>query len=91
MARNDGGQAFPTQRAFDPARPDHEWPGTEGMSLRDWFAGQALVGLLSGDSEDLFCDIETLEEAVDFKTNTNNGAKIAYEYAEAMLRASEAP
>jgi hypothetical protein len=32
----DGGKAFPSG-SYD-----------KGMSLRDWFAGQALVGLLSG-------------------------------------------
>lgn len=35
--RTDGGPAFPAQPDADPAG----W----GMSLRDYFAGQALIGL----------------------------------------------
>jgi hypothetical protein len=40
---NDGGPAFPR----------HAYDGHDGMSLRDWFAGQALAGLLAhtGESE----------------------------------------
>lgn len=39
-APNDGGPAFPQIDSFtDPLR--------RGMSLRDWFAGQALAGLLA--------------------------------------------
>ncbi len=35
MTKNDGGFAFPL--------PVTEWnPGHSGMTLRDWFAGQAL-------------------------------------------------
>ncbi len=37
--KDDGGSAFPKM----------DW-GNDGMSLRDWFAGQALAGVLS-DSE----------------------------------------
>ena len=33
---NDGGPAFPSDRA-----------GQVGMSLRDWFAGQALAGIMA--------------------------------------------
>ena len=44
---NDGGEAFPRAGAFSP---DHGYAdqGACGMSLRDWFAGQALAGLLAG-------------------------------------------
>lgn len=34
---DDGGPAFPISDASGPVQP--------GMSLRDWFAGQALVGM----------------------------------------------
>lgn len=37
---NDGGAAFPLSRNSIQA-------DTEGMSLRDYFAGQALVGMLA--------------------------------------------
>jgi len=39
---NDGGPAFPVPT--DPLNP-----GTNGMSLRDWFAGMAMQGMLSND------------------------------------------
>ena len=49
MNKTDGGPAFP--RACDEC--SHEGAGCHighaGMSLRDWFAGQALVGLLAND------------------------------------------
>lgn len=35
---SDGGQAFPTYSTLSPL---------QGMSLRDWFAGQAIAGLAS--------------------------------------------
>jgi hypothetical protein len=40
---NDGGPAFPTHENVHDPRADgfHSVPG---MSLRDWFAGQALAG-----------------------------------------------
>ena len=40
--RNDGGPAFPMQQHGIDGLPDSEacW----GMTLRDWFAGQALMG-----------------------------------------------
>jgi hypothetical protein len=37
--RDDGGPAFPRQSGT------LDMGGAQGMSLRDWFAGQALVGL----------------------------------------------
>lgn len=46
------------------------WPG---MSLRDWFAGQALIGLVAGR---VVGDLTIEGEAVD-----------AYRYADAMLAA----
>lgn len=56
---NNGGPAFPSDRFSEL-----------GMSLRDYFAGQALAGLLA-------CD-ETGGRKERF-------AKVAYEYADAML------
>lgn len=40
---NNGGPAFPVE-----LRASH----AEGMSLRDWFAGQALAGLLAASDAD---------------------------------------
>jgi hypothetical protein len=41
ITANDGGQAFPI------AYPESHSIKVSGMSLRDWFAGQALAGLLA--------------------------------------------
>lgn len=72
---NDGGPAFPEQTM-------HKFPDGEiillnqgGMTLRDYFAGQALAGALA----DPTCDVSPVELA-----------KIAYREADAMLAAREA-
>jgi hypothetical protein len=62
---NDGGPAF-------PQGDDGSW-GT-GMTLRDWFAGQALAGLL--------------RDGIDVH-GIGDSAYLAYEMADAMLRARE--
>jgi hypothetical protein len=58
---NDGGQAFPR-------------PNVPGMTLLDWFAGQALAGLLA-NSETAWI--------------TKHAAVTAYNYANAMLAERE--
>ena len=63
-AINNGGQAFPW-----PERGIHH-----GMTLRDWYAGQALAGLEANSSVDM-----TVEDA----------AVMAYQLADAMLAARE--
>lgn len=88
----DGGPAFPQHDlsgyGMGPAMrgfvPGDEMSGryeVEGMSLRDWFAGQALGGLLAGRAV-----------LVDPEWNHLNGeprndrmADVAYAYADAML------
>ena len=42
MSRPDGGPAFPTEYASQDSEGNRCVRRTEGMSLRDWFAGQAL-------------------------------------------------
>lgn len=65
----DGGYAF-------PCGPDDKagWSAEYGMSLRDWFAGQALAGCFSGNDwlDEVFRQKEVL-------------AAHAYEIADAML------
>lgn len=49
MAKEDGGPAFPLPlTAIDGGMQ----PALPGMSLRDWFAGQALAGMHARDSYD---------------------------------------
>lgn len=51
---NDGGPAFPqadlSGYGFGPAMRGDEYV-TNGMSLRDWFAGQALAGRMARQSQ----------------------------------------
>lgn len=69
--RNDGGSAFPP--------PVPEWtPENKGMSLRDWFAGQALSGVIRMCAGDTRREGETIDEYF---------ARAAYEIADAMLEA----
>lgn len=68
MSEKDGGPAFPTVDANRPA--DY---GTCGMTLRDYFAAQALANL-------------NLQAHVS-KPAAENLAKSAYEIADAMLEA----
>ena len=75
MSANDGGPAFPVAfvQGMDPHGADVA-PGDRGMSLRDWFAGQALAGLLA-------CPEVT--------GNEHTFPKCAYNYADAMLKARD--
>ncbi|MGE0289299.1 MAG: hypothetical protein AB7I42_26510 [Bradyrhizobium sp.] len=66
--RDDRGSAFPHRNGPD---------GSEGMSLRDWFAGQALVGIA-----DHF-ELSRGEEIA--KGSIRVISRLAYEYADAML------
>lgn len=64
---NNGGPAFPVTL-------DHRGcVGAYGMTLRDYFAGQALAGLLTQLAEDEF--------------GPSHFAKVSYEMADAMLEA----
>lgn len=46
---NDGGRAFPLPGYTDGSGVVHNYPEF-GMTLRDWFAGQALAGMLASDT-----------------------------------------
>lgn len=66
-APDDGGRAFPSST----------YAGPMGMTLRDWFAGQALAGMMASGS----IDIETV-----FRRPPVDTAKAAYHAADAMLQ-----
>ena len=74
---NDGGAAFPQPR-FDSSGERVGW--NPGMSLRDYFAGQALVGLLLHP-----CDTRLVP------LGPETTPRRAYEYADAMLAARKQP
>ena len=71
----DGGPAFPVHRPFGE--------DGRGMSLRDWFAGQALAGILASNARaTVGPDMERITAMV---------ADVAYRTADAMLAASIVP
>lgn len=65
--KQDGGPAYPLQPA---SMPEMHYLG---MSLRDYFAGQALVGLLGGRGGPIQ------------KIFLSDEASLCYQYADAML------
>ena len=67
---NDGGPAFPDHPL---EHPNYWHQGNPGMSLRDWFAGQALARILVDHNE----------------PPARITAKTAYKFADAMLKARE--
>jgi len=72
--RDEGGPAFPSNAS-------DAWGGPQdGMSLRDWFAGQALAGMLAHGPHP---DMSHLTEA-QFLAHVAGGA---YSLADAMLEA----
>lgn len=73
-----GGPAFPMRATFTRGltKTTAEF---KGMSLRDWFAGQALVGILSGG----FANTIPHDDA----EGGRQAAAFAYQYADAMLKA----
>lgn len=84
--RNDGGPAYPAflteSTIFGPVTTQLQ----RGMSLRDYFAGQALAGMLSSDAHP---DIE-LTTLMDSTEKLAVRACFAYRIADAMLAAREA-
>lgn len=71
--RNNGGPAFPaSNQAF--------LNGTMGMTLRDWFAGQAMAGVIAPCANDARKPGETIEEMFSRK---------AYAIADAMIAERE--
>ena len=73
-AEKNGGPAFPSV-LYSHERAEN-W-STDGMSLRDYFAGQALLGILSGPAS---------RERVPM-TEWFDAPPIAYQLADAMLSA----
>ena len=69
LHKDDGGPAFPGARETN-GNGDVLWHGSLGMTLRDWFAGQAMAALICGGAAGLPPD---------------EVAKWAYETADAMI------
>jgi len=84
MAKPDGGAAFPEPFVISEDRDGYKEAvaaseyGFGGMKLRDWFAGQALIGLM-GDPGLRPSSVEEFE----------NMAHRLYQVADAMLAERE--
>lgn len=85
MNRNDGGPAFPQSVAqiLGVAANSSEF-GLPGMSLRDYFAGQALVGCLAHERDSFVR--ATKAHGVPIAVAI---ATLTYEIADAMLAERE--
>ena len=78
MSKNDGGSAFPSHGTMGEV-------AQEGMSLREWYAGQALSGLLSDSNM-----IDVSARAISSENRKDISvyelfSNMAYLYADAML------
>jgi hypothetical protein len=80
MSMNDGGPAFPVSwtEMDGPIGPGPQTVAIPGMSLRDWFAGNAMNRLLTVGGEAYIQDVPT----GDLKFIM---ARKAYEMADAMI------
>jgi hypothetical protein len=70
---NDGGQAYPTDGYY--LGECSKEPSWHGMSLREWYAGMALHGVMS-DMEGVFTEPEKV-------------AEYCFKYADAMIKERE--
>ena len=78
---NTGGPAFPVQSVYI----EDQETNSHGMTLRDYFAAQALQGLISATSRMTFADGQYIVDVMDETRMT----KFAYSHADAMLKARE--
>jgi len=78
---NGGGAAFPSVQEYQMLDGDFQRNHNLGMSLCDWFAGQALSGMLAYYNK----------YSGDYHTNASpeETANKAYEWADAMIAARE--
>lgn len=81
MSKNDGGPAFPRTAGPKDGYGNPTNPSQSGMSLRDWFAGQALMG------QNASPELMVVVTAGDIKDGSafQRQAKAAYAQADAMI------
>lgn len=92
--KNTGGAAFPAWDMTFNQNPDLFSAGTsEGMTLRDWFAGQAMVGILGNlaiaDKRLAIMQREYFLEQYGNVKECDAVAMESYKMADAMLKARE--
>ena len=79
MAKNDGGPAFP-QNDLSAYGMGPSETSNSGMTAREWFAGQALPGVMALCAKDTRNPNETIEEMFSRKS---------YAIADAMIAARD--
>ena len=65
---------------IDDGGPAYPFVGNQGMTLRDYFAGQAMTGLLAAEQPGGFSYVKDAT-----RTRAEYAAKEAYEMADAMI------
>ena len=88
--KDDGGAAFPsggTELDHVEVNPDGSprpiFKAIPGMSLRDYFAGQALMGILSNSEFEK--DRKRMDKKFDDDKQTKAVMSVVYAFADAML------
>jgi hypothetical protein len=82
---NDGGPAFPMNASTGDPRDGVYCQN--GMSLRDWFAGQALNGSLASQNPKSFWAFAGNPDETNSDEAKKGIAVLCYEIADAMLKA----
>jgi hypothetical protein len=72
-AKTNGGPAFPAQPIYQHPHGATGMSSQEGMTLRDWFAGQVINGIVGGSLGSKMA------------VYADEAARLAYSYADAML------
>jgi hypothetical protein len=90
----DGGPAFPCGPFGDTmhgeaGRQWHQHDRMPGMSLRDWFAGQALSGNLASQCKSSFWAFNVIQNEENNKEALQGVARLCYDLADAMLAQRE--
>lgn len=86
MTTNTGGPAFPVQSVYI----EDQQTNSAGMTLRDYFAAKAMIGLMSMERSGEYVDDEGLpndDEAGTLFVHTDFLAEEAYMIADMMLKA----
>ena len=84
----DGGPAFPQQHAIDGNWVKEPLPEFRGMTMRDWFAGNAMRQMLPWN-HDYPTEEIAAKQSADFARLAEMIAKTAYLLADAMLAERE--
>jgi hypothetical protein len=79
-SKDFAGSAFPYPMVTGPESDECHQVGESGMTLREWFAGMALQGLLANGG------VATRQGDNDYRDAT---ARAAFAYADAMLAQSK--